>query len=105
EVVRGARALLARQASIDIEHHGAVFLARRLDRRSVGRLAAAIEIGDEVGQPFRGLPRAQDGEQLGLQALVVAIAQLIEQRRALRVLRYTLNLRSGQSPQPVLQSL
>src|SRR5262249_21350694 len=105
EVVGGARALLGREAAVDVEDHGAVLLARRLDGGGIGRVAAALPVDGEIGQALLCFLRTQDGEQFGLQALVIAVAKLIEQGRALRILRYALNLRSGQPPQPVLQSL
>ena len=76
--------------------------------------SAAAYAGSRPRSPVRrrtpaaasALPvRAQHGEELGLQALVVAVAHLVEERRALGVLRHALHLRLRQPPHPVLQSL
>src|SRR5256885_7712417 len=105
ELARGASALLAGKIAVDIEHHRHVLLARGLDRRRVGRVAAAIEVRHELGQTLPRFFRAQAGEQLCLQALVVAVAEFVQERRPLGILLYPLNLRSRQPPHPVLQSL
>src|SRR5260221_60116 len=99
------RALVIGEAAVDVERHREEFLARGLQGGRIGRLAAAVVIRGKVGQAFLRFVRAQHGEELGLQALVVAVAQTVEQRRALGVLRYALDLRLRQFPHPVLQPL
>src|SRR5439155_8601212 len=99
------RSLLRGEAAVDIERHREVFLARSLERGGIGRITAALPVGGEIRQALPGFLRADHGKELGLQALVVAVAELVEQRRTLGVLRHALELCPRQSSHPVLQPL
>src|SRR5205814_2020814 len=102
---REVAALLWREHALHVEEHREVLLAESLAGGRIGGIPALPPAERRLAQAFLRLARAHDGEQLRLQALVVAIAQLVEDRRALGVLAHALELRVGEGPHPVLEAL
>src|SRR5207302_4423482 len=91
--------------TVEIEQQRVVLLPRRLARGGVGGVAPLVEVRGVLGQSRLRLPGADHGKQLVLQALALALAHLVAERRALRELPHPLELGLGQLSHPVLQSL
>jgi hypothetical protein len=71
----------------------------------MGGVAAAVPVGGPVGQALLRLALAHHVEKLALQALAVALAQLVVERRVLGKLLHFLQLHRRQAPHPVFQTL
>ena len=89
----GARALLLRQRLVEIQQQRVVLLPELLACGRVRRIAALVPVGRELGQALLRLVLAHHVEKLRLQALAIALAQLVVERRALGKRLHLLQLR------------
>src|SRR5258706_8096770 len=97
--------LLGAERAVEVEQQGGELGLRRLRRLDVPGLAAGFPVRQPLREPLLRLARAQDGDELGLAALAMALAQLGGKRRALAVEAHALGLGSAERTEPALEQL